>query len=148
MFLSYWLYCIPYSREFSLVQILTEMCPNPSEEIFAVFIFAEWKHDALTTPLPDDGHAPYARVTEEMTLNDGLNWLVEQKVQHCWSRLDNFWVSLTGSLILYTRVNKRIRLWKYALNTQYVLNKWAKLTTLQNRDTFLVARVHDRRVES
>ena len=46
------------------------MGPYPSEEIFAAFIFAERKCDALTTPLPDDGHAPYARVTEEMTLND------------------------------------------------------------------------------
>ena len=52
------------------MQIFTEMCPNPSEEIFTVFIFAERKRDALTTPLPDDGHAPYARVTEEMTLNN------------------------------------------------------------------------------
>ena len=60
---------IPYSRKFSLVQIFTEMRPNPSEEIFAVFIYAERKRDALTTPL-SDGHAPYARVTEEMILND------------------------------------------------------------------------------
>ena len=46
------------------------MHPNPSEEIFAVFIFTEQKRDGLTTPLPDHGHAPYARVAEEMTLND------------------------------------------------------------------------------
>ena len=52
------------------MQIFTEMRPNPSEENFTVFIFAERKRDALTTPLPDDGHTPYARVTEEMTLND------------------------------------------------------------------------------
>ena len=52
------------------MQIFAEMRPNPSEEIFTVFIFAERKRDALTTPLPDDGHTPYARVTEEMTLND------------------------------------------------------------------------------
>ena len=65
-----WKVCLPYSRKFSLVQIFVEMDPYPSEEIFAAFIFAEWKRDALTTPLPDDGHAPYARVTEEMTLND------------------------------------------------------------------------------
>ena len=47
-----------------MVQIFTEMRENP------VFIFVERKCDALTTPLPDDGCAPYARVTEEMTLND------------------------------------------------------------------------------
>ena len=52
------------------MQILAEMHPNPSEEIFVVFIFAEQKCDALTTPLPDDGHTPYAHVTEEMALND------------------------------------------------------------------------------
>ena len=52
------------------MQIFVEMSPYPSEEIFAAFIFVERKRDALTTPLPDDGHAPYARVTEEMTLND------------------------------------------------------------------------------
>ena len=46
------------------------MRPNPSEEIFAVFTFAEQKRDALTTPLPYDSHAPYARVTGEMSLND------------------------------------------------------------------------------
>ena len=62
--------CLPYSRKFSLVQRFVEMSPYPSEEIFAAFIFAERKRDALTTPLLDDGHAPYARVTEEMTLND------------------------------------------------------------------------------
>ena len=52
------------------MRIFAEMHPNPSEEIFAVFIFTERKRDTLTTPLPDDGHAPYACVTEEMTLND------------------------------------------------------------------------------
>ena len=52
------------------MEIFAEMRPNPSEEIFAVFIFAKQKHDALTTPLLDDGHTPYAHVTEEMTLND------------------------------------------------------------------------------
>ena len=40
------------------------------KKFFAVFIFAERKCDALTTPTPDDGPAPYARVTKEMTLND------------------------------------------------------------------------------
>ena len=48
------------------MQIFAEMRPNPSEDIFAVFIFMELKRDALTTSLPDDGHAPYARVTEEV----------------------------------------------------------------------------------
>ena len=46
------------------------MHPYSSEEIFTVYIFMEWKHDALIIPLPDDGHAPYAMCTEEMTLND------------------------------------------------------------------------------
>ena len=61
---------VPYSRKFSLVQIFAEMRPYPSEEIFAVFIFTERKRDALTTPLPDDGHAPHVCVTEKMTLNN------------------------------------------------------------------------------
>ena len=61
---------VPYSRKFSLVQIFAEMHPYPSEEIFAVFIFTERKRDALTTPLPDDGHAPHVCVTEKMTLNN------------------------------------------------------------------------------
>ena len=52
-----------YSGKISLVQIFAEMRPYPSEEIFAIFIFAERKRDALTTPLPDDGHTPHARVT-------------------------------------------------------------------------------------
>ena len=46
------------------MQRFVEMGPYPSEEIFAAFIFAERKCDALTTPLPDNGHTPYARVTE------------------------------------------------------------------------------------
>ena len=33
--------CIPYSGKFSLVQIFAEKRPDSSEEIFAVFIFAE-----------------------------------------------------------------------------------------------------------
>ena len=36
---------IPYSRKFSLVQIFAEKHPDSSEEIFAVFIFAE--HEML-----------------------------------------------------------------------------------------------------
>jgi len=32
---------------------------------FRGFIFAERKRDALTTPLPDDGHTPYARVPKK-----------------------------------------------------------------------------------
>ena len=52
------------------MQIFTEVRLYSPKEIYAVFIFVEQKHDALTTPLPDDGHTPYARVTEEMTLND------------------------------------------------------------------------------
>ena len=39
-----------------------KMRPYSSEEVFVAFIFAERKRDALTTPPPDDGHAPYARV--------------------------------------------------------------------------------------
>ena len=37
-----------------------EMRPDSSEEIFAVFIYTERMHNALTTPLPVDGHAPHA----------------------------------------------------------------------------------------
>ena len=43
---------LPNRGKFSLVQIFVEMRPNPSEEIFTVFIFTERKCDALTT---DDG---------------------------------------------------------------------------------------------
>ena len=32
---------LPYSGKFSLVQIFAEKCPDSSEEIFAVFIFAD-----------------------------------------------------------------------------------------------------------
>ena len=49
---------IPYSGKFSLVQIFAEMRSYSPEEIFAVFIFAKRKRDALTTPLPDDDHNP------------------------------------------------------------------------------------------
>ena len=66
------------------MQLFVEMCPNPSEEIFTVFYFMEQKHDALTTPLPDDGHAPYARVTEEMTLNDGAKQACATTAYSCF----------------------------------------------------------------
>ena len=52
---------IPYSGKFSLVRIFAEMRPYSSAEIFTVFIFVERKRDALTTPLPDDGHDVYRR---------------------------------------------------------------------------------------
>ena len=54
-----------YSGKFSLVQIFTEMRPYAPEEIFVVFISMERKRDALTTPLPDDGHTPYAHVLKK-----------------------------------------------------------------------------------
>ena len=41
---------IRYSGKFSLVQIFAEMRSYSSEEIFAVFTFAERKSDAMTTP--------------------------------------------------------------------------------------------------
>ena len=47
------------------MQIFAEIRPNPSEETFT-----ERKRDALTTPQSDGGHTPYARVTEEMKLNE------------------------------------------------------------------------------
>ena len=47
---------ILYSGKFSLVHNFAEMDPDSSEEIF---IFAKWICDALTTPLPVDGHAPH-----------------------------------------------------------------------------------------
>ena len=34
---------VAYSGKFSLVQIFAEKRPDSSEEIFAVFIFAEWE---------------------------------------------------------------------------------------------------------
>ena len=73
MFFSYpvtmvttlWSKQLLYSGKFSLVQIFTEVRLYSPEEIFAVFVFVEQKHDALTTPLPDDGHTPYARVPKK-----------------------------------------------------------------------------------
>ena len=40
--------CIPYSGKFSLVQIFAEKGPDSSEEIFAVFIFADAGHSGHT----------------------------------------------------------------------------------------------------
>ena len=50
---------LPYSGKFSLVQIFAEKGLDSSEEIFAVFIFAD--ADTLATLLPVDGHAPYPK---------------------------------------------------------------------------------------
>ena len=68
--------------KFSLMQTFAQMHPGSSEEIFTVFIFAEWMHDALTTPLPIDGYASLANQTniewcsEEARLcNNGLVFL-------------------------------------------------------------------------
>ena len=48
---------------------------------------------------------------------------------------------------MHTLISKTAR--KYALNTQYALNNEGKnCPHTQNHDAFLVARVHDRRVES
>ena len=49
---------VPYSRKFSLVQIFAQTSPDPSEEIFAVLIFAErdssshTPYQVIATPLP------------------------------------------------------------------------------------------------
>ena len=53
----------------------------------------------------------------------------------------------------YTRVNKRIRLFPKLQGNMGLLPNMrlimkAKIDHTQNRDTFLVARIHDRRVES
>ena len=39
---------VPYSGKFSLVQIFAEKGPDSSEEIFAVFIFADAGHSGHT----------------------------------------------------------------------------------------------------
>ena len=62
---------IPYSGKFSLVQIFTEKRPDSSEEIFAVFIFADAGRS---------GHTPtswWPRLICETALND------EAKKQAC-----------------------------------------------------------------
>ena len=62
---------LPYSGKFSLVQIFTEKGPDSSEEIFAVFIFADAGHS---------GHTPtswWPRPICETALND------ETKKQAC-----------------------------------------------------------------
>jgi len=125
--LLFW-YNVPYSRKFSLVQIFAEMHPYSSEEIFVFFFyFVVARNEPLTTPLPDDGYAPYARVPKKwhwamkwsklsllFVLCGGLHSykgiktacrrgrkiaLLNRRVQHCWSRLHNFGASLTGSLV-------------------------------------------------
>ena len=105
------------------MQILVEMRLYPSEDV----IFAEQTFDH--TP-PDDGHAPYALVPKKwhwMTKRSKLSllfllcgglrsyksikaacqrgWktaLLNRRIQHCWSRLQQFRIfgaSLTGSLV-------------------------------------------------
>ena len=59
---------IPYSGKFSLVQNFTEVRPDSSEEVFTVFIFAEWC--APLWPHPHQLMATPHMRTEEMTLND------------------------------------------------------------------------------
>ena len=63
----------------------TLMCPDSSEEIFVVFIFAERMCDALTTLLLVESHTPHAnrkndteRRSEEASLcKNGLVFLYE-----------------------------------------------------------------------
>ena len=55
------------------------MCLYTPEEIFTVFIFAEQKRDALTTPLPDDGHTPYARVPKKWHWTTKRSKIVQQR---------------------------------------------------------------------
>ena len=151
---------VPYSGKFSLVQIFAEMRPYPSEEIFAVFIFTERKRDALTTPLPDDGHAPLytcnrrndtERRSEASLCNNGLLFLLCRVLSNyeniktaCRHGLktgllkrrfstadldfDNFRASLTGSLVLYTWVNKHIRLFQKVQGNMRLI-RGQKLTT-------------------
>ena len=57
---SYMYLHVPYSGNFSLVQNCAEKCTDSSEEIFAVYIFAERMRDGLITPLPVDGPVPHA----------------------------------------------------------------------------------------
>ena len=61
------------------------MCPDSSEEIFVVFIFAERMCDSLTTPLLVESHTPHAnrkndteRQNDEASLGkNGLVFLYE-----------------------------------------------------------------------
>ena len=62
---------IPYSGKFSLVQIFAEKRPDSSEEIFAVFIFADAGRSGHT---PTSG---WPRLICETALND------EAKKQAC-----------------------------------------------------------------
>ena len=142
MFLSYWLYCIPYSRKFSLVQIFAEICPNPSEEIFHSFYFCGtkvWCSDPTHTrwwPCPIctcNQRNDTERLSEASLCNNGLLFLLCRVLSNYKSiktarrhglktgllnrrfstadlDFDNFRASLTGSLVPYTRVSKRIRL--------------------------------------
>ena len=53
---------MPYSGKFLMVQNFVEMPPDPPEEIFAVFIFAEHEplkpppYQIVATPLPLTGY--------------------------------------------------------------------------------------------
>ena len=141
MFFSYsvtmvttlWSKQLPYSGKFSLVQIFVEMRLHSPDEIFAVFIFVEQKHDALTTPLPDDRHTPYARVPKKWHWMTKWSKFVQQwltlpfaitKVSRlhagtgenlaCWTegfstgdlKLDNFGAFFTGSLVFCTHSSR------------------------------------------
>ena len=44
------------------MQNFVEMCPDSSKKIFVVFIFV---CNALTTPLPVDGHAPHVELKND-----------------------------------------------------------------------------------
>ena len=120
----------PYSGKFFLAQNFTKLHQDSSEEIFTVFIFMEQMLDALTIPLPVDGHAPHANQrndtqwwSEEASLyNSDLLFLlcgglhnyesirtatVSEKLAFWTERFrtadldfDNLRASLTGSLVV------------------------------------------------
>ena len=127
-------------------------------EFFAVFIFAEWKRDARTTPPTRWWPCPTCmcnrrndteRWSEASLCNKGLLFLLcgglsnYKSIKTARQRrlktgllnrrfstadldFDNFRASLMDSLVLYARVNKRIRLFQ-KLQGNYALNKRAKI---------------------
>ena len=150
MFLSYWLYCIPYSRKFSLVQIFAEMCPNPSEN-FSQFYFRgtkAWCSDHTPTrwwprPICTCNRRTERRSEASLCNNDLLfllcrvlsnyesiktarrrrlkTGLLNRRLSTADLDFDNFRASLTGSMVPYTRVNKHIRLFQKTAR-KYALN--------------------------
>ena len=114
-----------------MVQNFTKMAPNLSEELFAVYIFAEQTCNTWTTPLAVDCHAPHTNLVTQRKdeakkqfkhvqqrsvpfvwspsrlrmVSDchrgQANWLVKQKESSLISTSNSFRASLTAVAVSY-----------------------------------------------